>query len=67
MLFLVSVGCCHVEFPATGLSLVQTSPTECGVSGYDREASIMRRPRPTRRYCAMGGGGLKNSSNFKGF
>jgi hypothetical protein len=27
------------------------------VSECDREASIMRRPRPTRGCCAMGGGG----------
>jgi hypothetical protein len=30
-------------------SLVQRSPTECGVSNVcDREASVMRRPWPTR-------------------
>jgi hypothetical protein len=29
----------------------------CGVSEWDREASIMRRPWPTRGCCAMGGGG----------
>jgi hypothetical protein len=28
----VSVVCCQVEVPATGWSLVQRSPTECGVS-----------------------------------
>jgi hypothetical protein len=33
---------------ATGLSLVQRRPTECGVSEYDLETSVMRRPRPTR-------------------
>jgi hypothetical protein len=32
---------------ATGRSLVQRSPTECGVSECDREASIMRRPMLT--------------------
>jgi hypothetical protein len=31
-LFLVSVVCCQVEVPATGRSLVQRSPTDCGVS-----------------------------------
>jgi hypothetical protein len=32
---------------ASGRSLVQRSPTECGVSKVcDREASIMRRPWP---------------------
>jgi hypothetical protein len=36
---LVSVVCCQVEVSATGRSLVQRSPTECGVSECDREAS----------------------------
>jgi hypothetical protein len=37
---LVSVVCCHVEVSAMGWSLVQRSPTECGVSNVcDREAS----------------------------
>jgi hypothetical protein len=36
----VSVVCCQVEVPATGWSLVQRSPTECGVSkACDRETS----------------------------
>jgi hypothetical protein len=43
----VSVVCCQVEVSATG-SLVQGSPTECGVSEYDQEASIMWRPWPIR-------------------
>jgi hypothetical protein len=30
---------------------------ECGVPECDREASIMRRPWPTRGCCATGGGG----------
>jgi hypothetical protein len=39
-LSLVSVVCCQVEVYATGWSLVQRSPTECGVSNVcDREAS----------------------------
>jgi hypothetical protein len=38
-LSLVSVVCCLVEVSATGWSLVQRSPTECGVSECDREAS----------------------------
>ena len=39
-LSLVSVVCCKVEVSATGWSLVQRSPTECGVSKKcDREAS----------------------------
>jgi hypothetical protein len=39
--------CCQVEVSGSGRSFVQRSPTECGVSECDREASIMRRPRPT--------------------
>jgi hypothetical protein len=35
----VSVVCCQVEVSATSWSLVQGSPTECGVSECDREAS----------------------------
>ena len=49
------VVCCPVEVPASVSSLVQRSPTECGVSECDRESSIMRRLWPTRAYCAMGG------------
>ena len=51
---LVSVVCCQVEVSALGLSLVQMSPTKCGVSECDREASIMRRSSPSRCCCAMG-------------
>jgi hypothetical protein len=39
---------CQVEVSATGRSLVQRSPTECGVSQFDLKTSTMRRPRPTR-------------------
>jgi hypothetical protein len=38
-LSLVSVVFCQVEVSATSWSLVQRSPTECGVSECDREAS----------------------------
>jgi hypothetical protein len=39
-LSLVSVVWCQVEVSATGWSLVQRSPTDCGVSKvYDRETS----------------------------
>jgi hypothetical protein len=38
-LSLVSVVCCQVEVSGKGWSLVQRSPTECGVSECDREAS----------------------------
>jgi hypothetical protein len=46
----VSFVCCQVEVSATGWSLVQRSPTECGVS---KKCVIvkrrkMRRPRPPR-------------------
>jgi hypothetical protein len=33
---LMSVVCCQAEFSATGRSLVQRSPTECGVSECDQ-------------------------------
>jgi hypothetical protein len=39
----VSVVCCQVEVSATGRSLAQRSPTECGVSECDRGTSNMRR------------------------
>jgi len=32
----------------TDRSLVQRSPTECGVSECNQETATMRRPRPTR-------------------
>ena len=42
-LSLVSVVCCQVvEVTASGSSLVQRSPNECGVSECDREASITK-------------------------
>jgi len=44
----VSVVCCQVEVPATGLSLVQRSPTDGGVSEYDLETSTVRMSRPIR-------------------
>jgi len=40
--------CCQVDVSASGQSLIQRSPTECGVSEYDIENSKMRRPRPAR-------------------
>jgi hypothetical protein len=46
-----------IGLSASGWSLIQRSPTECGVSECDRESSIMRRPWPTRGCRAMGGGG----------
>jgi len=49
-LFLLSVICCQAQVSATGRSLVQRIPTECGVC--DRETSIMRKV-----CCATRGGG----------
>ena len=43
-LSLLSVVFCQVEVSASGLFLVQRSPTEGGVSEYDREGYIKRRP-----------------------
>ena len=37
---------CEVDVSASGWSLVQSSPTDCGVSEWDREASIMTTPWP---------------------
>jgi len=45
-LSLVRVLCCQVEVSATGRSLLQRSPTECGVSECDRGTS-QKMPRPT--------------------
>jgi hypothetical protein len=46
----VSVVCCQVEVSARGWSLVQRSPTECGVSQMCVivKPRKMRRPRPRR-------------------
>jgi len=46
-LCLVSDVYCQVEISASDWSLVQRSPTECGVSEWDHESSIMKRPWPT--------------------
>jgi hypothetical protein len=47
---LVSVLCCQVEVSATSWSLVQRSPTECGVSKnvIVKPRKKIRRPRPPR-------------------
>jgi hypothetical protein len=50
---LLSVVFCKVEVSASDQSLGQRSPTECDVSEYDRETSILR-PWPFRGCCAMG-------------
>ena len=52
----VSCDCfvyCRVEVSASVWSLFQRSPTECGVSDYGQESSIMRRSWPTGDCCAM--------------
>ena len=59
-LSVVSVVCCQIEVFALGLSLVQRSPTEFGVSECDREFSTMRRPWPSGGLLAPGGGGNSN-------
>ena len=50
----VSAVCCQVEVSASGSSLVQRSPTECGMSQCGREASTMRSPWSTTGCCAKG-------------
>ena len=37
------IVCYQVEVSATGRSLVQRSPTECGVSECNLEASVMKK------------------------
>jgi hypothetical protein len=62
-LSLVSVVCCQVEVSAKGWSLVQRSPTECGVSNSVWSWNLeMRRPRHPKRGCwAIG---KKNTYSF---
>jgi hypothetical protein len=48
--------CCQVDVSATSWSLVQRSPTECGVSECDCEASVMRRPCPSNGLLRHEGG-----------
>ena len=55
-MFLVTDVCCQIEISATSWLLGQRSPTECGVSDFDREVSIMGRSRSTRGCCVIGGG-----------
>jgi hypothetical protein len=53
-MFLMSVVCCQVEVSASGWSLVQRSPTECGVSkSVIVKPRKMRRPWPTGGCCAI--------------
>ena len=51
----MSVVFCQVEVGVTGRSLVQSCPTNCGVSERDLENSTMKKPRPTGR----GGGAIE--------
>ena len=50
---LVSVVCCQLVVYATSRSLVQRSPTACGVCEYDHESWIMMGPWPTGGCCDM--------------
>ena len=50
----VGVVCGLAEFSATGWSLIQRNPTECGVCECDHEASTVTWPWPTRGCHAMG-------------
>jgi hypothetical protein len=52
---LVSVVCCQVEVSTTGRSLVQRSPTDCGVSLCNLERSRMRQPWPALGCFVRGG------------
>ena len=45
---------CKVEVSATGRSLVYRSPTECGVSEFDGEASKMGSPWSTKAVAPWG-------------
>jgi hypothetical protein len=53
----VSCECCLLSSRGLCVGLITRpeEPTECGVFDVcDREASITRRPWPTRGFCAMG-------------
>jgi hypothetical protein len=52
-------GVCQVEVSASGCSLPQRSPTECGVCECDREAPTVRSPWYPRGYHAIWGAGRK--------
>jgi hypothetical protein len=49
----LSVVSYQVEVSALGLSLIQRSPTDCGLPECDREASLMRGTGLTIAVCAM--------------
>lgn len=54
MLF-VSVVCCQGKVFASGLSLLQRTPTDCCVSEYYLEASIMKRTWSNKGWYALCG------------
>ena len=58
----MSVVCRQVEDSATGRSLVQRSPADCGVSECDPETSAMRRPRPLGTSSYEKKGEVKNNT-----
>jgi len=63
---LLSVMCCQVDVSASGWSLVQRSPTECGVV-CDPKASIMRVPGSREAVAPLEvgkGGGKKTFCSF---
>jgi len=53
-----SCVCCQVGVSATDRSLIQKSPTECGVSECDLETLTRRKCRPTRDVETWGKGGM---------
>ena len=70
---IVNIVCCQVEVSAAGRSLVQRTPTKCGVYESDLETSTAPSgPRPTRDCRAMRKRHVNNSdelltSNFDVF
>ena len=48
-----NVVCFQVQVPASGLSLIPRSSTECGVSECDYESLMMRKSWPTKGCCAV--------------
>jgi len=55
----ISCECCQIEISTLGRSLVQKSPTECGVSECHGKASTMRKFWPVLGCCALGGEGMR--------
>jgi hypothetical protein len=62
----VSHVCCQVDVSASDRSLVQSSPTECGVSECDHEAAVMRRPGPLVAVAPWWGGGGEDVKYLNG-